>query len=134
LWDPWLYELRRKGKVMELVNEREEAIGRQKWDQMLADRRAKRLQERQDDFQKQLVHWNDTLGEWHKENNTLRKLKEEYMLQRRELLARSRNEYLQVLDFDSEKWVESPNECRFMRFRFSRSDPGAFPYNNAAYV
>lgn len=132
VWDPWVYELRRKGKVMELVEEREEAIAKRKWDQMLAERREKRLKERQDDFEKQLVHWNATLGEWHKENNTLRKLKEEYMEQRRQIEASARREYLQVLDTDSDKWVESPNECRFLRFRFSEG--AKFPYNKAPYI
>jgi len=132
IWDPWVYELRRRGKVMELVQEREEAIAKQKWNQMLEERRSKRMQERQEDFDKQLVHWNETLGEWHKENNTLRKLKEEYMRKRKEIETASRREFLQILDTDSDKWVESPNECRFLRFRFAEGV--TWPPNKAAYI
>jgi len=132
--DPWLYELRRKGKVMELVQEREEAIARRKWEAMLAERRQKRLEERQADFEKQLVYWNSTVGEWHRENNTLRRLKEEYMNHRRSLEAVARAEFLEILDTDSEKWVESPNECRFLRFRFSDDVVFPNPKNKAAYL
>jgi len=113
VWDPWVYELRRKGKVLEMVTDREEAIALRKWNDMLATRREKRLVERQEEFNKQLGHWNDTIGEWHKQNNTLRKLKEEFMHQKQAILAASRKEYLEIIDSDSDKWVDSPTECRF---------------------
>jgi len=134
VWDPWAYELKRKGKVMELVQEREEAIARQKWENMLSERRKLRMEERKDDFEKQLVYWNKTIGEWHKENNTLRMLKAEYMSQRKAIEADARREFLQVLDSDSDKWVESPSECRFLRFRFADHYVFPPPNNGAAYI
>lgn len=132
VYDPWEYEIKRRGLIQELVDEREEAIAQQKWKADLAAAREKRLQERQEDFQKHMLHWNATIGAWHKKNNHLRMLKAEYMTKRKEALSRARGEFLNALSDDLGKWVESPNECRFLRFRFVEGVK--FPYNKSAYI
>jgi len=132
VWEPWIYELRRRGKVAELVTEREQAIALQKWNEYFEEKRAKRLKERQDDFHNQITHWNESIGEWHRENNTLRKLKETFQQTKRHKLKEARKEFLQAMEDDCFRWVESPNECRFMRFRLA--DGVQFPYNKAAYI
>lgn len=79
-----------------------------------------------------MVHWNATIGAWHKKNNHLRVLKAEYMTKRKEALSDARKEFLNALADDVGKWVESPNECRFMRFRFAEGVN--FPYNKSSYI
>eukprot|EP01127_Copromyxa_protea_P013778 TRINITY_DN3730_c0_g1_i1.p1 TRINITY_DN3730_c0_g1~~TRINITY_DN3730_c0_g1_i1.p1 ORF type:complete len:364 (-),score=109.29 TRINITY_DN3730_c0_g1_i1:31-1122(-) len=132
IYDPWEYELKRRGMVQEMVDQREMAIAEQKWKDEVAAKREQRLKERQDDFQKHIVHWNKTIGEWHKRNNNLRLLKAEYMNERAKALSLARREFLQALNDDEWKWTESPAECRFLRFRFAEGVQ--FPYNKSSYI
>jgi len=132
LLEPWLYELRRKGRIAELVEEREDAIARAKWIAQNEERRAKRLEERKENFMRQLDHWNNTLGRWHQENNQLRMAKAEYMKQRQDLLSKAAQEFLTALQDDHELWESTPNECRFLRFRFAEGI--SFPYNKTQYI
>lgn len=115
-----------------MVDEREEAIAEARWRADIEAAKQKKLLERQEEFQKHMLHWNATIGAWHEKNNHLRMLKAEYMTQRKQALSRARTEFLNALSDDIGKWVESPSECRFQRFRFVEGVQ--FPYNKTAYI
>jgi len=130
--DPWLLEIRRRARVAELVQKRENAIAYVKYRQKLEEDRKKILEERQTEFLKKQEHWNTALGGWHKENNLLRVMKREYMKERNEVMHNARKEFLEALEEDIDRWIETPNECRFSRFRFITGV--VFPYNKTRYV
>jgi len=130
--DPFLYEIRRRGRIAQLVEEREDAIARLKWSQDVAKQREIRLKERQEKFVKVQEHWNKVFGDWHKQNNMYLVMKQEYMHQREELRNKAREEFLLTLATTTGMWNENPSECRFTRFRM---EPGVqFPYNKTPYA
>jgi len=129
--DPFVLELRRRARVSELVKEREDAIALVKYNQQIADRRNKRLEEKQEEYTKIRTHWNQVLGEWHKHNNTLLVMIREFQREREEIFTKSRIEYLKALQENVGLWKNNPNECRFIRFRFAAGV--TFPYNKTVY-
>jgi len=128
--DPFLHEIRRRGRIAKLVEEREDAIARAKWRETVEKQRETRLKERQEKFVKVQEHWNKVLGAWHKENNMYRVMKQEYMEQREALKTRAREEFLESLGSTVHMWQNTPQECRFRRFRIISVD---WPYNKSGY-
>jgi len=116
-----------------LVEEREDAIARAKWLAANEERRAKRLEERKQNFLKNMFDWNDTMGQWLKENNDLCLAKFKFFAKRELILANSRREFLQAIQDEQDLWVDTPSECRFLRFRFS-DDVQTFPPNKTKYM
>jgi len=132
---PWLHELRRKSRVAHLVGRRLEAEQRSNWEVEQRSKRQALMAVKAEEWRRRMEHWDKALGDWHAAHARERFLKGEFMKQRRQVTADSRKEFLSALGDDLDKWVESPQECRFLRFRFVTTDAGlpAFPRTKAAY-
>eukprot|EP01126_Amoeba_proteus_P053447 TRINITY_DN6511_c0_g2_i4.p1 TRINITY_DN6511_c0_g2~~TRINITY_DN6511_c0_g2_i4.p1 ORF type:complete len:356 (-),score=80.21 TRINITY_DN6511_c0_g2_i4:118-1185(-) len=126
---PWEYEMRRRSHVTMMVQEREEAIAKERWRADIDEKRRETLEHRKEEYMKQLDHWNSVFGKWHKENNQLRQMKTTYVLTKEKVLSSSRKEFLKAIEEDVDRWATSPHECRFMRFRMITD----FPYNKTVY-
>eukprot|EP01130_Rhizamoeba_saxonica_P000302 TRINITY_DN10280_c0_g1_i1.p1 TRINITY_DN10280_c0_g1~~TRINITY_DN10280_c0_g1_i1.p1 ORF type:complete len:358 (-),score=80.85 TRINITY_DN10280_c0_g1_i1:26-1099(-) len=131
---PWLYEVRRRARVAELVNKREQAIAEKDFEIELAIKREKLRLEKAKKHKLKMAHWQKILGDFYNTKNRIQKLKFEYMNERTEIFKLARKEFLKALSEDVDKWAESPEECRFMRFRFNEGVGDSFPYNNTPYI
>eukprot|EP01124_Arcella_intermedia_P010301 TRINITY_DN1681_c0_g1_i1.p1 TRINITY_DN1681_c0_g1~~TRINITY_DN1681_c0_g1_i1.p1 ORF type:complete len:371 (-),score=92.26 TRINITY_DN1681_c0_g1_i1:73-1185(-) len=130
--DPWLIEIRRRAKVAELTEEREDAIAQAKWLATVEERRKKRLEEKHALVVKEQEKWENTMGQWFQQDNQYAILKLKYWERREKIIAKARREFLDALDTTVDMWSETPNECRFTRFRFLPDVQ--FPYNKSQYI
>lgn len=128
---PWLHEVRRRARAAELVRVRLEEEQRVGWEVAQAQERLVREEARTERWRARQAHWNKVLGQWHAAHSAERGLKAQYMAERREVQAEARGEFLQALADDVDKWVQTPSECRFLRFRFASGI--TFPLTKAAY-
>jgi len=116
---PWMHEVRRRALVWELVDKREDTIAQLKWRQMVENRRAERLEQKQQENKRRLRHWNRVLGDWHEKNHHLRQMKLRSAITRANTMDLARDEFLRAINDGSKHWQQSPEECRFMRFRLA---------------
>jgi len=59
--------------------------------------------------------------------NLIDKLNVDYIRKKEEIGKETRREYLRAIDEESDRWVDSPDECRFLRFKFKEGI--TYPYN-----
>jgi len=83
--------------------------------------------EKLDNHNKKVEHWNKIYSEWLSQNNQLKGLKAEYARTRNKFQEEARKEYLRAIEEDVNKWVHTPEECRFLRFKFKEGI--TFPFN-----
>jgi len=81
--------------------------------------------------EERMAHWNKVMGAWYAENDKLRALKNEYRISQEQVLSKSRREFLLAFEKDVNLWIETPDECKYMRFDFGEGIK--FPYRRTAY-
>jgi hypothetical protein len=128
---PFAYELQRRARIAHLVNQREEALAKKKFEEEVAKRRAEREAEREKLRAEKAMYWNKIVSEWQAENQKLRELKAEYRLAREAVYAKAREEFLSALQEEMDKWVETPDEAKWLRFHFVEGV--VFPYKKTEY-
>jgi len=127
--DPIIFEIRRKARVAQLVEERENAIKERVDLIKLSEYRSRKNEIDIQNYNTRMGHWNNVFNEWMDRHKKINELRAEYHKKRLEVISLARQEYLRAIDEDVSKWVYTPDECRFMRFKFK---PGVvFPYNLA---
>jgi len=129
---PWLHEVRRRARIKKLVDRREDAIAQLKWRELVAKKKQERLERKQKEGLRKLRHWNSVLGSWHEKNHHLRMMKLGAAAKREGIMAAARDEFLRAINDTAKHWQESPNECRFLRFRFAFGI--YFPFTNSPYL
>jgi len=67
---PWLHEVRRRARIKELVDRREDAIAQLKWRELVAKKKQERLERKQKEGLRKLRHWNSVLGSWHEKKSS----------------------------------------------------------------
>jgi len=126
---PWMYEMRRKARIGELVRKHEDSLKERKYREEVEKLRAIREEEKSKERNERNKYWEKTFGEWHQQNMKLIELKSNFRVVREETLAKSRKDFLLAMEEDIDKWVETPNECKFLRFKFA--DGVKFPPNKS---
>lgn len=129
--DPLVYELKRKGFITRLVQDREDKIKAKKVAEELAARRAERDAAKAKRSQEKAEYWGKVLGDWHQENDRLFALKQDYFMAREEVFSQARREFLLAMNNDVNLWNETPDECKFLRFKFGSGVQ--FPFNRTPY-
>jgi hypothetical protein len=117
-WLPAVYELRRRSRIAELIETRERAIDERKVNEEMEQKRAAKLAEKAKLKAERIAYRTAVESEWHAENNKLKALKREYRLAREDVYAQARSEFLEAMQDDFDKWKETPNECKYLRFEF----------------
>eukprot|EP01120_Amphizonella_sp_Union-15-10_P009726 TRINITY_DN3750_c0_g1_i1.p1 TRINITY_DN3750_c0_g1~~TRINITY_DN3750_c0_g1_i1.p1 ORF type:complete len:349 (+),score=48.05 TRINITY_DN3750_c0_g1_i1:56-1102(+) len=131
IWDPFWYELRRKIRFTSLIKKREADIAAQKELNDLHITRIQKAIRKRQKFDERLAKWMKVAGAWFAENDKLRSLKNKYRLAQQEVMVSARREFLVALNEESSFWIETPDECKFMRFYFGKGV--TFPYNRTPY-
>jgi hypothetical protein len=129
---PIVYELKRKAYITMLVKQREDAIKAKK---VLEEQEARRLSRQAAAAEKaaaRRAYWEKVQADWHTENDRLIALKREYFMAREQVYAEARKEFLAAMNADVHLWEESPDECKFLRFKFGEGV--SFPFNNTRYL
>ena len=129
---PFLYELKRKAYLTHLIQQREDAIKAKKVAEEIAERRAERKAIADVQSAERRMYWNKIQAEWHEENDRLIALKREYFMAREKVYSEARKEFLAAMNADVHHWEESPEEAKFLRFKFGAGV--TFPFNNTRYL
>eukprot|EP01128_Nolandella_sp_AFSM9_P009227 TRINITY_DN5848_c0_g1_i1.p1 TRINITY_DN5848_c0_g1~~TRINITY_DN5848_c0_g1_i1.p1 ORF type:complete len:381 (+),score=102.84 TRINITY_DN5848_c0_g1_i1:37-1143(+) len=134
--DPFLHEVRRKARMAELVGRREDAIAQETYRRQLAEKRAIALEKKQKEHLKKQAHWNEVVGGWQRENSYLRTLRRKFVEMNMAQESEARKEYLSALEEDISMWTDTPDSCRYARFRMVGTNHPfhGLPYRNAGYM
>eukprot|EP01129_Flabellula_baltica_P015438 TRINITY_DN7872_c0_g1_i1.p1 TRINITY_DN7872_c0_g1~~TRINITY_DN7872_c0_g1_i1.p1 ORF type:complete len:599 (-),score=187.11 TRINITY_DN7872_c0_g1_i1:76-1872(-) len=116
--DPALYEARRAAFVSTMIEEREYFIEKRHEELEIAKEYDRTRDKKLRDHEKRVEVWNDVYSKWTESNKVLKRMKKEYKEQRDLVFKKARIEFLKAISEDKDKWVESPDECRFLRFKF----------------
>lgn len=129
---PMIYELKRKAYITMLVNQREDAIKAKKVAEEQEARRLSKAAAAAEKSAARRAYWEKVQADWHRENDRLIALKREYFMARENVYAEARKEFLSAMNADVHLWEESPDECKFLRFKFGEGV--SFPFNNTRYL
>lgn len=129
--DPWAYDLKRRALVARIIEQRESALKQRKLVQEIENNRVKSALRA---FRWRKLHGKQGLelkNDWHKESVRLFDLKRSYWNAREQMFTEMRQEFLDNMNPTHSLWEKTPDECKFLRFRFGLGV--SFPFTNAEY-